>query len=178
MLYTLYNIDGNCVCMYASRIQSLICVHVWSVTLACGLLLLTWTLAERAEGRSRAVACPSLVAGAGHPRVRGSAFLTRMGVSASRVTAPAVVKPAAYRRGMVGGVTPAMGEPAQPWAVGVLRALLPCVVILQAKVAPGDVAGTSCEGLIVQARVCDGPVQILAGQCLSTELSIIGHPAT
>ena len=48
-----------------------------------------------------------------------------------------------------------IGEPAEHRAVGVLRAALPSMVILQAEIAPWDGASTTCKGLIVKPRVCD-----------------------
>ena len=72
-----------------------------------------------------------------------------------------------------------LGDPAQVEVgpVGVLWAPCGLVVVGQAIGAPGNRPGPAREDLVVEPRVCHGPVEVLPGQGLSAVLPVIEHPA-
>lgn len=57
-----------------------------------------------------------------------------------------------------------------PWAVGC------CMIILETILAVGDSPGPPGKGLIIQSRVCDGPVQVLPHQSLPPKLPVVTDP--
>ena len=67
-------------------------------------------------------------------------------------------------------------EPAKHPTVGIARAVRCQVVILQAVLAPGDRPGSACEGLVIEPRVGDRPVQVFPGQGLPPELAVVADP--
>ena len=71
-----------------------------------------------------------------------------------------------------------VGEPVQPWAVWVPGTVRLRVVVLQAELATGDCPCPTCKSLTIQAGIWHRPVQIPAGQCLTPELAVVGHPPT
>ena len=51
------------------------------------------------------------------------------------------------------------------------------MVVLQTVAAPGDGPGPAREGFVIEPGIRDGPIEVLPGQGLSAELSVVGDPA-
>ena len=56
------------------------------------------------------------------------------------------------------------------WVTG---AACPCVVFAEAMGASGDYLRPPCEGLIVEAGICDGPVEVFTSQHIPPELAVV-----
>ncbi len=67
-------------------------------------------------------------------------------------------------------------EPPQPWPIWVLRVVLARVVVLETVRTAGNGPCLSGESLIVEARVCHGPVEIFSGEGFSPKLPVLGYP--
>jgi hypothetical protein len=67
-------------------------------------------------------------------------------------------------------------EPSKYGAVWVSWAVGCCVVVLEAVLASSNGSGSARKGLIVEAWVSYGPVQVLVCQCLPPKLAVVTDP--
>ncbi len=67
-------------------------------------------------------------------------------------------------------------EPTQHRPCEVIGTVFPCVVLLEAELAPWDGLGPSREGLIVEGAIRLGPIEVLVGQGFSAVLPVVCHP--